>query len=44
MMNKRLFCILLLVPTVWLAYSQTCDYIPLQKQVLYKFMNKLAIY
>ena len=32
-MNKRLFCILLLVPTVWLAYSQTCDYIPLQKQV-----------
>lgn len=32
-MNKRLFCILLLVSTVWLAYSQTRDYIPLQKQV-----------
>ena len=33
MMNKRLFCILLLVSTVWLAYTQTRDYIPLQKQV-----------
>ena len=32
-MNKRFFSILLLVSTVWSAYSQTRDYIPLQKQV-----------